>query len=203
MCFDVDEVLAEGFFFSVSWHFDTQQNSNQRSSACSYGFMTLKNTGAWSLIYICAVWSSPRPPGRQCVPARLLYKQAASKTGHKYPLVHLTLTIRPQCLHWGQRRIHGGPVCLSVPDLGMFSCPVLVWDQDTRLLCSCRACWSSEAKLMSFWKQLIKGSRYGRWAISLIGGAGCLLPGLAGGSLDFFHLFRLQVKVSHMRKNAS
>lgn len=45
----------------MPWHFDTQQNSNLGSSACSYGFMTLKNTGARSLIYICAVWSSLRP----------------------------------------------------------------------------------------------------------------------------------------------
>lgn len=108
-------MFAHWVFLTVPWHFDTQQNSNRRSSACSYGFMTLKNTGAQSLIYICAVWSSLRPPGRQQVLARLLYKQAASKAGHKYPLVHLTLTSRPQRLLRGQRRIHGGPVRLRLP----------------------------------------------------------------------------------------
>lgn len=52
-------------------------------------------------------------------------------------------------------------VALSVSacrDLGMFSVLGLVWGGDTKLFRSCRACWSSVAKLMSFWKQLIKGA---------------------------------------------
>lgn len=175
-------MLCLSDIFSVLWHFDTRQNSNQGSSACSHGFMTLKNTGAHSLIYICAVWSSLRPPkeDNRSLPGSSINRQSPKQAINipsspwPWPADHSVYT-----------EVKGGSmVALSISacrDLGMFSCPVLVWEQDTVFLCSCRACWSSVAKLMSFWKQLIKGSRCGRWAISLNGDAGCPLPSLAGG----------------------
>lgn len=144
--------------------------------------MTLKNTEARSLIYICAVWSSLRPQED----SRSLPGSSINRPSPKQ-----AINIPSSTWPWpAARSVHtevkgGSMVALSVfgcPDLGVFSCPVLVWDQDTELLCSRQACWSSVAKLMSFWKQLIKGSRCGRWAISLIGVAGCPLPSLAGGS---------------------
>lgn len=163
-------------------HFDTQQNSIWGSSAYSYGFMTLKNTVAQTLIYICAVWSSLRPrEDKRILPASSINRQSPKQA----------INIPSSSWPWpADPRVYievkgGSMVALSVSacrDLGMFSFPVLVWDQDTEFLCSCQACWSSVAKLMSFWKRLIKGSRCGRWAISLIGGAGCPLPSLAGRS---------------------
>lgn len=60
---------------------------------------------------------------------------------------------------------------------------------DREVLCSCHACWCSVAKLMSFWKQLIKGSRSGQRAISLHGDSGCLLLRLAGGLRRATELF--------------
>lgn len=166
----------------MPWHFDTQQNSNLGSSACSYGFMTLKNTGARSLIYICAVWSSLRPQeDNRSLPGSSINRQSPKQA------INIPSSTWPwPADHSVYTEVKGGSmVALSVSaccDLGMFSCPVFVRDHDTGLLCSRQACWSSVAKLMSFWKQLIKGSRCGQWAISLIGDAGCPLPSLAGGS---------------------
>lgn len=166
----------------MPWYFDTLQSSNQGSSACSHGFMTLKNTGAQSLIYICAVWSSLRlQEDNMSLPGSSINRQSPKQAINTpwstwpWPSDHSVYT-----------EVKGGSmVALSVSaccDLGMFSCPVLVRDQDTELLCSCWACWSSVTKLMSFWKQLIRGSRCGHWAISLIGDTGCPLPSLTEGS---------------------
>lgn len=133
----------------MPWHFDTQQNSNQGSSACSYGFMTLKNTGARSLIYICAVWSSLRPQeDNRSLPGSSINRQSPKQA------INIPSSTWPwPADHSVYTEVKGGSmVALSVSaccDLGMLSCPVFVRDHDTGLLCSRQACWSSVAKLMS------------------------------------------------------
>lgn len=61
------------------------------------------------------------------------------------------------------------------PDLGLFSLAVLFWGGET-LASSVNA---RPEKLMSFWKQLINGSKRGAETISLAGDTVCLLPSLA------------------------
>ncbi len=178
---NVDHVLPVGVFFQCHGILTLSRTVIKGHLLVHVDLWHSKTLGPQSSIYICAVWSSLRPQeNNRSLPGSSINRQSPKQA------INIPSSTSPWLAdHSVYAKVKGGSlVALSVSacrDLGMFSCPVLVWDQDTGLLCSCRACWSSVAKLMSFWKQLIKGSRCGRWAISLTDDAGCPLPGLAGG----------------------
>lgn len=177
-------VLPIRLFVLVPWHFDTQQNSNQRSSASSFGFMTLlrKQWGPFTelhgVVQPKAQEDTMSPPG--------------SSLNSQCPKQPINIPSSPwpwPADHSVYAEVKGrSMVALSVSarrGLAVVSRPALLWDHDTGLFCSHRASWSSVAKLMSFWKQLMQGSWCGQWAISLTGGTGRPLPSLTGGLLHW------------------
>lgn len=98
------------------WH--STELYTRGASAYSYGFMTLKKQ--WGTIINLHLGSvvQPEAPAETIKLFRLSPKLAINIL-----LVHLTLTSTPQSLCWGQRGIHGGPVCLSLPWPWHVLCP--------------------------------------------------------------------------------